>query len=126
VIPLNNNRLYESSFAKLYPLYVAKANRKNRSEDEVIYLICWLTGYSETVLAHHLNNHTSVSDFFDLALLINQRSTRIHGRVCNVIIDAIVDPLMEKIRCLDKLIDDLAKGKSIEKITYNIHREEEI
>ncbi len=122
---MNNTRLYSTPFCQIYALYVAKATRKNRNEEEVRHVVQWLTGYSEEMLNHHLTKQISVSDFFAFAPMINERSLFIHGVICKVNIDTIADPLMKKIRCLDKMIDDLAKGKSIGSIIPNEPTKEE-
>lgn len=103
-------------FADLYPLYVQKAERKHRTKKEVDQIICWLTGYSQTGLQQQINQGNDVETFFDKAPAMNPNSSLIKGTVCGVRVEEIKDPLMRKIRYLDKLIDELAKGKAMEKI----------
>jgi len=103
-------------FTTVYPLYVQKAERKNRTKEEVDTLICWLTGYSREQLSHHATVKVDFQTFFDQAPAIHPNSSQIKGVVCGVRVEAIQDPITQKIRYLDKLIDELAKGKSIDKI----------
>ena len=103
-------------FAKVYPLYVQKAERKNRTKDEVDQIICWLTGYSQAGLQQQIDQESDFETFFAQAPAFNPRSSLIKGVVCGVRVEEIEDPLMRKIRYLDKLIDELAKGKAMEKI----------
>ena len=110
------HRIFATSFAKVYPLYVQKAERKNRTKDEVDRVICWLTGYSEAGLRQQIEQGSDFETFFARAPGINPRSSLITGVVCGVRVQDIEDPLMRKIRYLDKLIDELAKGKAMEKI----------
>lgn len=110
------HRIFTTSFAKVYPLYVQKAERKNRTQAEVDRIICWLTGYSEAGLRAQLEQQSDFETFFDRAPGMNPRSTLITGVVCGMRVEEIEDPLMQKIRYLDKLIDELAKGKAMEKI----------
>ncbi|HVZ06587.1 DUF2200 domain-containing protein [Rhodopila sp.] len=104
------------SFASVYPHYVAKAEKKGRSSAEVDEIIRWLTGYSEEGLAAELAKKTSFEDFFDRAPCLNPSRTSITGLICGVRVEDIEDPLMKEIRYLDKLIDELAKGKATAKI----------
>ena len=103
-------------FAKVYPLYVQKAERKNRTKEEVDQIICWLTGYSQAGLQQQIEQESDFETFFAQAPAFNPRSSLIKGVVCGVRVEAIEDPLMRKVRYLDKLIDELAKGKAMEKI----------
>jgi hypothetical protein len=103
-------------FAKVYPLYIQKAERKNRTKDEVDRIICWLTGYSQSELEKQIEQESDFETFFDRAPAMHPDSMHIKGAVCGVRVEEIEDPLMRKIRCLDKLIDELAKGKSLEKV----------
>lgn len=103
-------------FAKVYPLYVQKAERKNRTREEVDQIIRWLTGYSQTGLQEQIEQESDFETFFAQAPAFNPRSSLIKGVVCGVRVEEIEDPLMRKIRYLDKLIDELAKGKAMEKI----------
>ena len=103
-------------FANVYPLYVQKAERKNRTKDEVDQIICWLTGYYQAGLEHQIAMENDFETFFAQAPAINPNCSQIKGVVCGIRVEDIEDPLMQKIRYLDKLIDELAKGKSMEKI----------
>jgi hypothetical protein len=110
------NRIFTMKFAKVYPLYVQKAERKNRTKEEVDRIICWLTGYDEAGLQQQIDQENDVETFFAQAPVIHPKSALIRGVVCGVRIEEIEDPLMKKIRYLDKLVDELAKGKAMEKI----------
>jgi hypothetical protein len=103
-------------FAKVYPLYVLKAESKNRTKEEVDEIICWLTGYDQAGLQQQIEQETDIETFFAQAPAIHPNSSRITGVVCGIRVEEIEDPLMQKIRYLDKLIDELAKGKAMEKI----------
>ncbi len=103
-------------FASVYPLYVQKAARKNRSKDEVDAIICWLTGYDEQTLQKQIELNVNFRTFFEQAPAINPDAVKITGIVCGIRVENIADPLMQQIRYLDKLIDELAKGKAMEKI----------
>lgn len=104
------------SFASVYPLYVAKAERKGRKRSEVDAVICWLTGYDETGLEQQLKKQTDFETFFKEAPKLNPARSSIKGVVCGVRVEDIQDPTMREIRYLDKLVDELAKGKAMEKI----------
>lgn len=110
------NRVFMMKFAKVYPLYVEKAERKSRTKEEVDQVICWLTGYDPAGLQRQIEQETDLETFFAQAPGIHPKSELIKGVVCGVRVEAIEDPLMQKIRYLDKLIDELAKGKTMEKI----------
>ena len=110
------HRIYAMKFANVYPLYVQKAERKNRTKAEVDQIICWLTGYSQAELQQQINQGNDFETFFAQAPAIHPNTTLIKGVVCGVRVEEIEDPLMQKIRFLDKLIDELAKGKAMEKI----------
>ena len=110
------HRIFATKFAKVYPMYVQKAERKNRTKNEVDRIICWLTGYSEAGLQQQIEQESDFETFFARAPAIHPRSSLIKGVVCGVRVEEIEDPLMQKIRYLDKLIDELAKGKAMEKI----------
>jgi len=103
-------------FAKVYPLYVQKAQRKNRTKEEVDQVICWLTGYSRAQLRQQIEQESDFEAFFAQAPAIHPNSSLIKGAVCGVRLEEIEDPLMKNIRFLDKLIDELAKGKAMDKI----------
>lgn len=110
------HRIYSTEFASVYPLYVKKAERKGRSRDEVDQVIRWLTGYSEAGLRRQLEQHSDFRTFFAEAPAFNPDAALITGVVCGVRVEDVEDPLMRKIRYLDKLVDELAKGKAMEKI----------
>jgi hypothetical protein len=109
------NRIYSMSVASVYPLYVAKVEKKGRTAAELNDVIEWLTGFDESALAHHLEAGTSFEDFFAQAEL-NPNASLITGVICGVRVENIEEPLMQKIRYLDKLVDELARGKAMEKI----------
>lgn len=111
-----SHKLYQMSFSKLYPLYISKAEKKHRTKAEVNQVINWLTGYTEQQIKELIDQHISVESFFNQAPKINPNAQLIKGKICGVTIEDIEDPLMKKIRYLDKLIDELAKGRSMEKI----------
>lgn len=110
------HRLYATSFASVYPYYVAKAEKKGRTKTEVDEIICWLTGYSQTEFEAVLEKQIDFETFYGQAPNMNPSRTLITGVICGVRVEDIEDPLMQEIRYLDKLIDDLAKGKVMEKI----------
>ena len=109
------SRIFTTSFASVYPHYVAKVERKGRTKAELDQVIQWLTGFDESALSRHLSAGTTLEDFFADARL-NPNASLITGVVCGVRIENIDDPLLQKIRYLDKLVDELAKGKAMEKI----------
>lgn len=111
-----NDRVFAMSFAGVYPHYVAKAEKKGRTKEEVDECIRWLTGYTKAGLAKQIEKRTSFRDFFDKAPKLKPNAPLIKGTVCGIRVEDIEDPLMQKIRYLDKLIDELAKGKKMEKI----------
>jgi len=102
-------------FSNVYPAYIKKVERKGRSVDELNTVIKWLTGFTEATLKKHIKNETSIQEFFGAAK-INKNAVLITGTICGVKIQEITDPLMLKIRYLDKLVDELAKGRPMEKI----------
>lgn len=110
------HRIYTTSVASVYPHYVAKAERKGRSREEVDAIIRWLTGYSQVELEAHLDARTDFETFFAGAPQPHPARSTIKGVICGVRIEEIAEPVMREIRYLDKLIDELAKGKAIEKI----------
>jgi hypothetical protein len=110
------HRIFTMSFASVYPLYIAKAERKGRKKSEVDAVIRWLTGYSQRQLEGQLKKETDFETFFKEAPQLNPARTLIKGVVCGIRVEDIPDPLMREIRYLDKLIDELAKGKAMEKI----------
>ena len=103
-------------FSKVYPMYVAKAERKGRTKDEVDEVICWLTGYSARALAAQIKSKNDLETFFSEAPAFNPNASKITGTICGVKLAEIDDPLMKKIRYMDKLVDELAKGRPMEKI----------
>ena len=113
---MTNERVFAMSFASVYPHYVTKAEKKGRTKEEVDEVIRWLTGYSKAGLAKQIEKRTSFREFFDAAPKFNPNASLIKGVVCGIRVEDIEDPLMQKIRYLDKLIDELAKGKKMEKI----------
>ena len=113
---MNQQRVFAIKFARLYPLYVQKAERKNRTKKEVDRVICWLTGYDQAGLRRQIEQESDLETFFAQAPEINPHTSLIKGVVCGVRVEAIDDPLMQKKRYLDKLIDELAKGKAMDKI----------
>ena len=110
------HRIYRTSFASVYPFYVAKAERKGRSKAQVDRIICWLTGHSQQSLEAELEAGSDFEAFFGNAPALNPVRALITGTVCRVRVETIEEPLMREIRYLDKLIDELAKGKKMEKI----------
>jgi len=113
---MNNTRVFKMSFASVYPLYIKKAERKGRTKAEVDEIIYWLTGYNEQTLKQQIDNQTDFETFFAQAPQINTNVSQITGVICGYRVEEIEDKLMQKIRFLDKLVDELAKGKSMEKI----------
>ena len=110
------HRVFAMKFAKVYPLYLQKAERKNRTKEEVDQIICWLTGYDRAQLRQQIEQESDFETFFAQAPAIHPNSSLIKGVVCGVRLEEIEDPLMKNIRYLDKLIDELAKGKAMDKI----------
>ncbi len=113
---MSNNRVYAMKFSRLYPMYVQKAERKNRSREEVDQIICWLTGYTLAGLQQQIKQENNLETFFAQAPAFHPNSALIKGVVCGIRVEDIEDPLMKKLRYLDKLVDELAKGKAMEKI----------
>ena len=113
---MKNERVYRMSFASVYPHYVAKAEKKGRTKAEVNEIIRWLTGYSETQFEAVLENRTDLENFYGNAPRLNPARDQIKGLICGIRVEEIEEPLMREIRYLDKLIDELAKGKKMEKI----------
>ena len=110
------HRIFTTPFSKVYPMYVQKAERKQRTRAEVDQVICWLTGYSKAELQRQIKRESDFQTFFAEAPAFHPNSVLITGVVCGVRVEDVEDPLMKKIRYLDKLIDELAKGKALEKI----------
>ena len=113
---MNSEKVYAMSFAKVYPLLVAKAERKGRTADEVNEIICWLTGYNEEEIQHAIKEAVAYRDFYQNAPALNPNRRLIKGVICGVRVESIDDPLMQEIRYLDKMVDELAKGKTMDKI----------
>jgi hypothetical protein len=116
---MENHRIFTTSFASVYPHYIAKAEKKGRTKKEVDTIIFWLTGYNEQQLQMLIDNKTDFETFFANAPQMNQNVSKITGVICGYRIEEIENKLMQKIRYLDKLIDELAKGKAMEKILRN-------
>lgn len=113
---MEQHRIFKMSFASVYPAYVHKAMRKGRTRAEVDTVICWLTGYDEQSLQQQIDKNVDFETFFAEAPQMNPNTTKITGVVCGCRVEEVEHPLMQKIRYLDKLVDELAKGKTLEKI----------
>src|SRR5688572_1478593 len=113
---MRQEKVFAIKFSILYPLYVKKAEAKNRSKEEVDQVICWLTGYSPDQLRDQIDSDNDLEAFFAQAPRFNPNASLIKGVVCGIRVEEIENPLMQKIRYLDKLIDELAKGKALDKI----------
>lgn len=113
---MTQHRIYRMKFSSVYPMYVQKAERKNRAKTEVDQVICWLTGYSEAELQNQIELECDFETFFAEAPMFNPKASLIKGVVCGVRVEEVEDPLMRKVRYLDKLVDELAKGKALEKV----------
>ncbi|USX11805.1 DUF2200 domain-containing protein [Oxalobacteraceae bacterium OTU3CAMAD1] len=113
---MSTHRIFTMPFSKVYPMYVQKAERKNRTKDEVDQIICWLTGYEKPELDRQLEQESDFQTFFANAPALHPNVSLIKGVVCGVRVEDVEDPLMQKIRYLDKLVDELAKGKPMTKI----------
>ena len=109
------SRIFATPVASVYPHYLAKVEKKGRTKDELDQVIAWLTGFDETAMQRHLDDGTTFEDFFAGARL-NPNASAITGVVCGVRVEDVEDPLMQKIRYLDKLVDELAKGKAMDKV----------
>jgi hypothetical protein len=118
---MSKHRIFTTEFAKVYPLYVRKAERKGRTKAEVDAIICWLTGYSRAGLQKQIEQGSEFETFFSHAPAIHPNTSLIKGVVCGVRVEAVTDPLMQKIRFLDKLIDELANGKTMDKILRSLN-----
>ena len=110
------HRIFSMPFARVYPMYVQKAEKKNRTKEEVDQIICWLTGYDQAGLQMQIEEEADFETFFEQAPAMHPNTSLIKGVVCGVRVEEVEDPLMQKIRWLDKLIDELARGKAMEKI----------
>jgi hypothetical protein len=115
-LTMPEHRIFTTAFAKVYPMYVQKAERKNRTKEEVDQIICWLTGYDQAGLQQQIEQDNDFRTFFAQAPAMHPNTSLIKGVVCGVRVEDVEDPLMQKIRYLDKLIDELARGKAMEKI----------
>ena len=113
---MKKHKIYTTSFASVYPLYIQKAEKKGRTKEEVDAIIYWLTGYDKKLLQQQIDNNTDFETFFAKATKINPNASKITGVICGYRVEEIEDELMQKIRYLDKLVDELAKGKSMDKI----------
>ena len=113
---MDNTRIFKMAFADVYPFYVQKAERKGRTKSEVDAIIFWLTGYNEHLLHQQIESKSDFEAFFAQVPLINPNAEKIKGLICGYRVEEIDDKLMQQIRYLDKLVDELAKGKSLEKI----------
>ncbi|SEP03411.1 hypothetical protein SAMN05192574_119100 [Mucilaginibacter gossypiicola] len=113
---MDNSRVYKMSFASVYPHYILKAEKKGRTKAEVNEVIFWLTGYDTDMLQKHIDDKTNFEDFFAGAPQLNPNVSKITGVICGYRVEEIEDKLMQKVRYLDKLIDELAKGKLMDKI----------
>jgi hypothetical protein len=113
---MENPRIYTTPFASVYPLYVEKVKKKGRTKAEVDTIICWLTGYDQQALQQQIDQNNDIETFFAQAPEINPNASKITGTICGHRVEDIEDELMQKIRYLDKLVDELAKGRTMEKI----------
>lgn len=110
------HKIYKMSFSSVYPHYITKAERKERKKEEVDEIILWLTGYSEEELKKQINKEVNFEEFFEQAPAMNPARKEVKGVICGVRVEDIEEPLMQEIRYMDKMIDELAKGKKMEKI----------
>lgn len=113
---MSGHRIFQTAFAKVYPMYVQKAERKGRTRAEVDQVIRWLTGYSQAALERQVAREVDFTAFFAEAPAMNPQREFVTGVVCGVRVEEVEDPLMRQIRILDKLVDELAKGKALEKV----------
>lgn len=113
---MNNTRVFKMSFAGVYPHYLKKTETKGRTKEELDTIICWLTGYNQKTLQQQMDKKVDFETFFAEAPQLNPNVSKITGVICGYRVEDIEDPLMQKIRYLDKLVDELAKGKAMEKI----------
>lgn len=116
---MNNTKIFKTSFASIYPLYIQKAEKKGRTKAELDAIIFWLTGYDEQTLQQQIDKNNNFETFFAQAPQINPNVSKITGVICGYRVEEIEDELMRKIRYLDKLVDELAKGKAMDKILRN-------
>lgn len=113
---MDNSRIFKMHFSTVYPLYIQKAEKKGRTKAEVDEVICWLTGYDPSSLQEQIDRNTSLEIFFAHAPQIHPNASKITGVICGYRVEAIEDKLMQQIRYLDKMVDELAKGKTMDKI----------
>jgi len=113
---MDNTRIFKMTFASVYPMYIQKAEKKGRTKTEVDTIICWLTGYDEQALHQQIERQVNFEEFFTGAPQINLNVSKITGLICGYRVEEIEDKLMQQIRYLDKLVDELAKGRAMEKI----------
>ncbi|WP_125712331.1 DUF2200 domain-containing protein [Companilactobacillus kedongensis] len=111
-----SDRILKMTFSSIYPMYVQKVERKNKSVEDLNKVIFWLTGYDESSMKNQIDQETTLQEFFDQAPHFNENANLITGVICGIRVEDITDPLMQKIRYLDKLVDEVAKGKKMEKI----------
>lgn len=113
---MTEHKIYKMSFSTVYPLYIKKAERKDRTKEEVDEIILWLTGYSQAELEEQIEKEVNFEEFFEQATELNPARREVKGVICGVRVEEIEEPLMQEIRYMDKMIDELAKGKKMEKI----------
>ena len=113
---MDNEKVFAMSFTKVYPMLIAKAERKGRTRADVLEVTAWLTGYTHEEIGTLLNSDTTYGDFFRKAPALHPNRKLIKGSICGIKVELIEDPLMQNIRYLDKLVDELAKGKAMEKV----------
>lgn len=113
---MNANRVYKMAFGKVYPLYIQKAEKKGHTKEEVDEIIFWLTGYNKKALQNQIDNEIDIETFFAQAPIINVNVSKITGIICGYRVEEIEDKVIQKVRYLDKVVDELAKGRSMEKI----------
>ena len=116
---MDNERVYKMAFSSVYPMYIQKVEKKGRAKEELDTVVCWLTGYDDSGLQAQIEKEVDFETFFAEAPQINPNAHKITGVICGVRVENIEEPLMQKIRCLDKLVDELAKGKPMEKVLKN-------
>ena len=116
---MDNERVYKMTFSSVYPMYIQKVEKKGRAKEELDTVVCWLTGYDDSGLQAQIEKEVDFETFFAEAPQINPNAHKITGVICGVRVVNIEEPLMQKIRCLDKLVDELAKGKPMEKVLKN-------
>lgn len=115
----NNERAKKMSFASIYPLYVEKVVRKNRTQEELDAVLSWLTGYTQKGLIEQINKGATLTEFIEASPLFTPKAHLITGVICGIRVEEMTDPLMQKIRYMDKVVDELAKGKTLDKIFRN-------